>query len=360
MIKKHPLLFVCAAFLAAVSLLDPLFSSRGFSDLENRVLAQRPQLTWERVTSGKFMADYETYVNDQFILRDWWITLKSLSESAMLKIENNSVAYGAGGYLFERYPPLDENRVNTNVTALNGFMGKYENAYLALIPPAEAVLTDKLPLGFPTADFSSLYNSLAVLPVLDELRSHRDEDIYYRTDHHYTTLGAYYAYLAYCRGAGLSPVDEKTLEVVDVRDFYGTLYSKAKKIGLKPDIIRYYPMSGIQVELNGKTYDSMYDASQFSKRDKYAGFLYGNNGLTVITRLDGDAQRGTLALIKDSFGNSIAPFLTHNYNRIIMIDLRYYNAPVRELLSDENPDDILLLYSSANLAADVNIPKLSR
>lgn len=114
-LKKYPLVFLFAAFLLIVSAANLLTPDREKSELENRPLAQRPKLTATALLAkdqeNKYTQRFETYLNDQFVGRDGWITLKSVSESALGKIENNGIVYGSDNYLFDRYETVDERPV---------------------------------------------------------------------------------------------------------------------------------------------------------------------------------------------------------------------------------------------------------
>lgn len=149
----------------------------------------------------------------------------------------------------------------------------------------------------------------------DALSRHSDEYIYYRTDHHWTTLGAYYAYAEYVRSLGMESAELSQLEGQEVSGFYGTYFSKAKKFNAIPDTITYYPIPDAGVTVDGEEKDGFYDLEKFQVRDKYAAFLWGNNGYTVLksgvrTPAEGESPSRIL-VIKDSYANSFVPFLLY-------------------------------------------------
>ena len=369
----YPLLCLFVLFLVFVFCMDMTSTNRQFSEMENRVLNQKPKFTVESLVANEYTMDYEEYVNDQFIWRDGWITLKSVSETALQKIENNGVALGEEGYMFEKYTALDREQLDKNIAFVQEYLAKYPNQQvtLAVIPNSYEVLAEKVPEGFPNVAqqplIAEMYSrieaenlsKLELFPVLD---AHDGEYIYYRTDHHWTTAGAYYAYAAYAESKGLTPVPPEELApyAAQTEGFYGTYYSKAKSYNAQPDIITRYDLPVESVNIDGKDYDGMYDTSKLAVRDKYASFLWGNHGLTRIVANSNAENPTRVLLIKDSYGNSLAPFLTLNYDEVWVVDLRHVFSlsAVLEMAGGEPFDDVLLMYNYMNFVQDTNLAKL--
>ena len=381
-LKKYPLLLLFTAFMLVLSLIDPLFSSRAESEMENRKLAQRPQMTLQsllaREETQKYSYRYEQYVNDQFVGRDAWITLKSVSESALGKIENNGIVYGDHHRMFEYYPSADQRRLSMNVEFLTRFAQTWQDTLplsVALVPSSYMVYVDDLPAGLPNLDqqaaiqgiysqFSSRVNTLDLLPMLEGQAE--GEDLYYKTDHHWTTWGAYQTYRAFAESRGLQAVSWEELAPLErqVEDFYGTYYSKCKLFSAQPDTITYFDIPTTSVTVAGEPREGLYDASKWPVRDKYAAFLWGNNDLMVI-RSDNNlnhraGETSRILVVKDSYGNSLIPFLTYSYDEIYVVDLRFLTQSMTELVSSTQFDDLLILYSFMNFASDSNLTYLNR
>lgn len=394
-IKKYPLLLLFAAFIAITSVADMFISRRPFSEMENRVLSQRPKFTMasllDKKEDQKYTYKYEQYINDQFVGRDTWITMKSVSESMLGKIENNGIVYGADKHLFEYYPSADKRRIAMNIQFINEFLEKYScitNVTVGIIPNSYAVLSDNLPRGLRNLDqrsyISDTYNKISetadkleLFPVMEQAVAEAklsnpnsfpgtEQQIYYRTDHHWTTLGAFSAYQAFVQSRGLKAV---TLNLIapykqEVADFYGTYYSKCKLFSAIPDTITWYDIPFTAMEVGGEAKDTLHDNEKWSVRDKHAAFIWGNNDLTVIksdnnlNREDGKTSR--VLLIKDSYGNSFAPFLTYSYDEVYIVDLRFLTEKMSELMSRVEFDDVLILYNFMNFASDSNFLYLSR
>ena len=177
-------------------------------------------------------------------------------------------------------------------------------------------------------------------------------------------------------------MDLSSLQGQQVEGFYGTYYNKCKKPGQPSDTITYYepPLASFQfsgntrdqallqqgelLEWNGVpliAVDSLYQKEQFDTRDKYAAFTWGNNGICRVlsgrTRAEGEEPR-RLLLIKDSFANSMVPFLSYNYDEIVIVDLRSTPLTLSKLLEAESFDDVFILYNVSSFLTDTDIARL--
>lgn len=369
-IKKYPLLVVFLAIVLAAAFVDMFIKEDiEFSELENRYLAKPPEFTVAALAKGTFASKYEDYVNDQFIERNNFIALKALTEKALGKTENNSVIYGADNYLFEKMIKLDTKQFNKNKDAILEFIETQTSAAVkvALVPSSYVVLEEKLPTGLPgiaqneyIKDFYADVEAAGATTIdaYALLEGHKDEYIYYRTDHHWTNAGALLFYNQYVTALGMQPFDYSTLQTLQAEGFAGTYYSKAKPYNQLFDTIEYYDLNLAQVLVDGEPRADYYDAAQFLEKDKYAAFLWGNNGHTVLK--SGDVQNGRKVLvIKDSYGNSFAPLLTANFEEVHIIDLRAVGQGIADILEEQQFDEVLILYSFSNFTTDMNVFKMN-
>ena len=375
-ILKYPVVLAFFLFIFLFTAVDLVKPDREYSEFENKYLTQRPEFTLASFLNNEWTSKYETYLNDQFVLRDDWITLKSICESMLLKIENNGIAYGADDYLFEKFTTLAGDSLaqfERNVGYEKTFIDTYGETVpitFTIIPNAYMILPEKLPEGLTQVDqaaytapiYEAVGDKAQVVDFTGALTAHKDDYIFYRTDHHWTTLGAYYAYAAYAESLGMEPVALDSLSGIEVPDFYGTYFSKAKKFDAVADTTTYYPIADAGVIIDGQEADGYYDLSKFEVRDKYAAFLRGNNGYTVIKSGVREAPEGQepskILVIKDSYANSFVPFLLYNFDEVHVVDLRYSAVSMKELLSTENFDQVLLMYNFMNLVTDTNLYKL--
>ena len=349
-------LFIGGVFLGSMILPD-----KTFSPVENRNLAQAPNVSWENITSGKFMEDTEDYVNDQIIGRDFWVALKAWSERLSGKQENNGVYFAKEDTLISRVDTPEQELLDENIGYVNALVDNVDvPVYFGIIPSAAEIWADRLPAGAPTADekaiIDGLYNQVQThtIDLYAALGAHQDEDIYYRTDHHWTSLGAYYGYEALMGAMGLeaAPLDEGQKVTVS-EDFYGTLYSTSGVRWLPPDHIdRYISDEGVTVTAypDGTPQPgSLYVDSFLSEKDKYSSFLGGNKPLCVIETEHTGAPK--VLVIRDSYTDSLAPFLTQNFSEIHLFDPRMNLTSVKDYVEQNEIDSVVVLYSISNFVS---------
>ncbi len=350
-----------------------LTSDKEFSELENRYLTQfTPPKLGENgnVLNGKFMEEFEDYVTDQFPLRDAFVGLKAATERAVGKQENNGVFFGKQDTLLTRFEAPDEGLVEKNTAAVDTFAQQAGvPVYFGLIPTSTAIWADRLPANAPTEDqqtmIESIYDGITAQTVdcYAALWEHRTEDIYYRTDHHWTTLGAYYGYAALMEAMGMeaTPLEDYTPTVVSDQ-FYGTTFSSSGVRWVVPDsITAYVPEDGVTVESNftGTLEEGrLYAPEYLEKKDKYSYFLGGNQPLCILRTEHADGPR--VLIVRDSYTDSLAPFLTADFSEIHLVDLRYNKTNLREYIQEHDIDCAVVLYSLSNFVTDNNLFLLGR
>ena len=370
-LRNYPFLIIMSILILGISFLNLIKKDTEFSEMENRYLAQKPVLTLGNLLDSSFGTQYETYVNEQFPFRSQWITGKAIAETLLGKQENNGVIKGKGGYLFPKQLNV-EKQLKKNVNAIQDF-GKAMGAktYVSIVPNSYNILRDYLPKGTPNIDQEALIaqcdqtftreENMINIDIESILMEHKNEYIYYRTDHHWTTLGAYYGYLQFCNAQGLPPVDISKLTANSIENFTGTYDAKYKGIGIKPDTITYYSIPIEKMVVDKEEKSSLYDLEKTKVRDKYAMFLHGNHPISVIYAKENEHNQGKkLLLLKDSYANSMVPFLTYNYQEIYVVDLRYYTDSIGKLVEDNGIQTIFLLYNFDTLMTDNHFYRLSR
>ncbi len=346
-----------------------VWPERTFSENENRVLASMPEFTTEKLFNGKFMSEYETYITDQFFLRDDWIKMKTLTEMLLNKQDINGVYMGKDGYLIERHEDskIDQEMLNKSKDYLVQFAEKYAdrlNIKVMLVPTASEVLLDKLPPfaeGFDQdALIDEIYSRLpegTALDVRKILKEHSDEYIYYKTDHHWTTLGAFYAYQEFAKANGFEAPELSEIEQTTVsEEFLGTVYSKLN-LNLSIDGMHTFKLpntpSDVKMTVDMmETFDSLYNDEFLSQKDKYSYYLDGNHGLTEI--YSNSEGKGTLLIIKDSYAHSFAPFVVGDYAKVYLVDFRYFNMPISQFMMKYRVTDVLVLYNAVTFATDTH------
>ena len=346
---------------------EALSHQRTYSPVEKRELQTRPEISITKVLDGRFQKKYESYLRDQFPGRDHWVSFQTDMELFMGKNEIHNVYIGKNHYLLEHYTEkeFDPQQISKNLQALEKFVGKAKqnaDVHVMMVPTKSWVLREKLPAFAPHYKEQKFYDALqqklekedvliSVEPVLD---AHKEDEIYYRTDHHWTTLGAWYAYEQYTKAVGgdLQRAQGKKKFRCISKDFYGTTYAKINYARQADKIEIYEPADKLRVVYNmgEKKTKTLYDVSFLKTADQYSVFTGGNQAVLEIT---GGIKNGkTLLLIKDSFANSILPFLAEDYEKLVVVDLRQLNVSGDRLLEMFSPTDILILYNSAQFAQD--------
>lgn len=360
------LLLVFVGGMTAASLLT---ADKPFSESENRVLEERPFFSLHSLLSGQFTSDYESYISDQFAFRDIWVNVKAEADRALGRKDSNGVFLGKDGYLMEQYTSPSDADLEERVRAIQAFghAAPGLRKYIMLAPTAPALLSNKLPAYAPIGDQRSdldrfrrlLPQDIRFVDAYSALYARREQPIFYKTDHHWTTEGAYYAYLELCRQMRIAPQDEASFHIRQVTDeFYGSLYSKSGFRRLQPDRIELYvPKKDSKVTVSyveeDRISDSLYETDNLRKKDKYAVFLNGNQALIRIAT-DGPADK-KLLVVKDSYANSLIPFLTKHFGEIHVVDLRYYGAPLLKLIQEHQIQDMLILYNVKTFFEDPSI-----
>ena len=370
---RYPVLILFGLFFAGLFVLDFLTPDRKVSELENTTLTQRPAVTAQLLTSkglNSFFSSYTQYAKDQIPGRDGWISLQSFVETALFrKTQSGGVLLGDEGQMFNRTYGLvasEQRTLPQNLAAVASLAQRHPGKVYAMVVPAACLIyPERVPAGAPLLDEAACLEQIhqaveeaggTFVSVRETLEAHKDEYIYYRTDHHWTTQGAYYAYSHLCELLGLTPFDRSAHTAVEVENFYGTFYSRARTWNARPDVLTYYELdnpltiytvTGPGMPAEGET-TGLYDLDKLAVYDKYAAFLHGNNGLS---RIEGEGE-GRILVIKDSYANSLAPFLTANYAQIDIIDLRNYNYGLDALIEENEYSQILVLYSFDSFKSD--------
>lgn len=352
--------FFCL-LLAVSALIGLLMPDRYYSEREKRTLTQKPKFTVANFISGEFSDELEKYLTDQVPLRDGWVTMKTYMELAIGKRESVGVYICKDKYLMDKFTSYSKKQLVANAAALVDLQEKLAAEGISmntiLVPMAAQVLTDKLPAYAPVADYATILQVLTdagvdTTDVLSALVAHSSENIYYRTDHHWTSLGAYYAY---CAWRGIEPnVDEWTQEVL-CDDFYGTTWNKVPLPTVPAEeITAWYKHINRSVSYNNGQYetDSIYERKYLSGSDQYAVFLNSNQAQTVI---EGSGKSGKLLLIKDSYGNTFSQFPVEDYAEVHVLDLRFFKGDVTEYAKENGITDTLVLYGTQSFVKDTRL-----
>ncbi len=361
------LIVLFAGFLAVLGVLFWILPDRDFSETENRSLLTRPKLAAGALLDGSYTQDFAEYMADQFPARDVWIRIKAASEAALGRMGNNGVLFGRDGTLAVRSDAPDTENLVTNLRAAAAFASASGlPSALAVAGRTMDVLDGALPAVYGSECADALWKTIraeadsAGLELIDlrtplRERAQAGEYVYYRTDHHWTTLGAYWgtAQILAAFGREARPLDEYERECASDA-FFGTTWSTAGAGWIPPDTLEFFRFAGDDKYLvtvadgAGRTFEGFYDRSYLEKKDKYSAFLGGNHALVTVTK-PGE-ERGTLLVIKDSFAHAAAPFLAREYD-LVLVDARYYRLRIADLIEEYGVDRVLFLVNADSLTS---------
>lgn len=366
--KLVGIIFILTLFLFLI--INVIVPDREKSVQENRMLATKPKFRLSSLISGDYDEKFEAYMDDQFVGRDMWRKLKVTVDRIGGSRLENGVYIGTNGQLLEQIEVADENHLAANIKAIKSFSESQSKipVRMMLVPDAANVLNHSLPALAKPEDQTQMFSmvrkdlgdSVEWIDVSTELNKHKTEKIYYKTDHHWTTLGAFYAFQAAAPSLGIEGDLSGNYVSYAVSDsFNGMLASKSGvNLGEKEQIDIYVPTEEdtdliVDYVDEGKRSTSLYDSSKLKEKDQYTVFLGGNSSLLDIRTVSTSTKR--LLLVKDSFANSFIPFLTPYYREIVVVDPRYYSGTINDLMDSYRISEVLFLYSGNTFFKDNNI-----
>ena len=361
------IIFILILFLFLI--INIIVPNKEKSVQENRMLATKPKFRLSSLISGDYDEKFEAYMDDQFVGRDMWRKLKVTVDRICGSRLENGVYIGRNGQLLEQIEVADENHLAANIKAIKSFSESQKKipVRMMLVPDAANVLNHSLPALAKPEDQTQMFSmvrkdlgdSVEWIDVSTELNKHKTEKIYYKTDHHWTTLGAFYAFQATAPSLGIEgDLSGKYVSHAVSNSFNGMLASKSGvNLGEKEQIDIYVPTEEdtdliIDYVDEGKRSTSLYDSSKLKEKDQYTVFLGGNSSLLDIRTVSTSTKR---LLVKDSFANSFIPFLTPYYREIVVVDPRYYSGTINDLMDSYRISEVLFLYSGNTFFKDNNI-----
>ena len=367
--KRLPML-VFMAFIGTMLILFLVLPKKTYSPSEKRLLEQAPEFTGEKLLSGDFGEHFEKFLSDQTAGRNLWVGLAAYYQLAIGNNGANGVYYGEDGYLIN--DPEDMSGLMRNIGFIEEFAQHIDVPTTVLIAPSTGyICDDKLPnIHKPYHDteyFEKIAEALETAEFVDVrpafmIADAAGEQLYYKTDHHWTSTGAYTAYTVLSGALGYTPHSESDYDITAYDGFYGTTYSSSGFWLNEADKIEVWDNKAnddslhVAITDGGVTteQDDMFYYDHLEEDDKYPVFLDGNHPYTVITNSKATSDE-KLLIVKDSFAHSLTPFLADHYAEIIMVDMRYYTNPLPELIESEEIDRVLFVYSIDNLATDDKI-----
>ncbi len=383
-------IFIFFMIIFSISVLNMLSpKNKEVSAVENRALAKKPEISLDTILSGKFSVDFENYFADHFLNRESLVAsskflsslkgIKRAQEVALVDFKGQN----AGG------DTADNNKDNTNtkgnllmlndkvmeiykfnqdksklyadmVNTVSDKMGSEVKVYSLLAPIQIEFLKEKKYKELSDSQIdsisyvkSNLSDKVTAVDAYHPIQEHIDEYVYFRTDHHWTALGAYYGYTGFAKAAGLTPVPLNNYTKGEAPGFLGHIstVNPSDTVNNNPDnVIFYNPPVKSSLEVffydketgDKKSYTgAVISKTYIDKPQKYGVFLGGDFPLGIIkTNSKSDKK---IMVIKDSYGNAFIPFLLPHYSEIYVIDPRHYKESLTSLVKDNHIDEVLIL-----------------
>ncbi len=340
------------------------------SEKENRVLEQRPKVTMSGLLTGNFMKQYESYLADQFVGREFLRKIKTTISRIGGSKKEQGVLIGKDDQLFEEIAMPQPELLEKNIQSIKEFVNTHEElkVNMLLVPDTATILQDQLPAFATVEDQRAIFGrmkkalgkSVNWIDAAKTLSKHQDEKIYYKTDHHWTSLGAFYTFVDAAPSLGIKDdVSSKYVSYPVSTNFNGTLAAKSGvKMGVDEEIDIYVPQNTdndliVNLVEEQEKMATIYHADKLKTRDQYAVFFGGNSSVIDIKTVSQDKRR--LLVIKDSYANCFVPFLTPYYREIVMVDPRYYSGNIEDILQTYKISDVLFLYSGNTFLQDNNL-----
>jgi hypothetical protein len=324
------------------------------------------------ILSGEVQEDITDAFGDQFPARDSFTAIATDVQKTLGFQDIGGVYLGKNHYYFEKVLNQDISQTNyfQNLRFINSAASACPKAKVTamLIPSPGTILADYLPKHATLYDADKMYQEAKdmlrgadLLDIRQEMLAEAENDIYFRTDHHWSGYGAYLGYCAYSTKMGRKYKDYDDFAITSMSsEFYGTLYSKVLDRAATPDeICAPADLPEVSCVCDGNEQEGIYDESKLATKDKYAYYFGGNFGEVTITAKS-SKKKTKLLVIKDSFANSMMPYLLQDYKEIRMLDLRYFKDSVQDYLKEYEPDEILVLYEMSNFAQDEHLNRLTK
>lgn len=378
--KMTPSKLMIALFsivLLAVPIATFAMPKQTFSENENRTLATFPELTnkkgefkWDYLTvrdKNSFMDDFEVYFGDHLVGRETWVQAKNKLEALIGKQEINGI-YTIDDQMIQVFTEYDEVSVSESIDAMNTFAANHPDlpCSIMLSPTVQEFYLSKMPAynGYLSQKnfIENVYKQMdnfTTIDCLSFMSEHKDDYLFYRTDHHWTSLGAYYAYCSAAKSLGYSAYSLNDFNIETASsDFRGTLFSKTLDHSINPDSIDYYHLKNNAPEITmtvftgaeEKVYDSLYVRDYLDVKDKYSSFTGSNQ---PIINIDTNIENGKkLLLVKDSYAHSLVPFLANHYEKITMVDMRYIRGDLNNYINIGEYNQALFMFNATSFSTD--------
>lgn len=354
--KKHNIIaaVLFCSFLAVMAL--GLFIPKpAFSEMEKRYLADAPKMSWKTVLDGSWGKQVDTYLIDHIAGRNLFVGIHAYVE-LLAGRQRVSDIWLEADKLLEAPVAHNQATIDRNMNTIHTFADTLEQqVHVMVIPSAGWAAGVKEYTDHETMDAiaAKAGNNVSVISVSDIYAG--KPELYYDTDHHWTSQGAYYGYEAFSQAVGREYLSEEDFTVTQVPDFQGSTYSRSALWMFPGDTLELWQGSENLTVTNAEqegVHEGIFYLNRLEEADKYTVFLDGNHSMVRVTNPE---KTGKVLVVRDSYSNCLGGFLAQSYGEVILIDLRYYRQSVSQLVKDEGIDDVLVCYSCPNFLTETNL-----
>ena len=341
-----------------------IFPRRTFSESERRYLSEPPKLT--SLKNWSFDDAVETSLADQLPGRDALVGLNAYTVLLSGRQVSAEIWRDREGYLVEAPISASADQLQKRLSRMAALGEKTGRpVYVMAVPSTGYVRRGTLPRALAALyhddDLLTMIDQTpGIIPVsLEDTFLSEGQSWYYRTDHHWTGEGAYAAYRLFMAAAGHEPLSHDSFYHHTVAEYVGSTRSRSALWLTEGDVLTIDEPINTPVTVtfsdDETAYDSLFFYDHLGEYDWYPLFLDGNHPVTVIGNGSAPANAPTLLMVKDSFGNTLAPLLTPAYGKIVLVDPRYYRGSVADLCAQYGADELLFCYSLERICTDLNL-----
>ena len=358
-----------ALLLLAVPVYWLFFPEKTFSEAERRYLAEAPKLSAQKLTDWSFDDQVEGYLADHIPLRETLVSVNAYATLFSGRQVSAEVFRDRDGYLVAKPFAFDREEIDKRLNRI-AKLGKTTGLepQMLIVPASGYVRKDRLPATLAAlycdadvlAEIES-YDGVRLIPIEQRFRS-EGQNWFYRTDHHWTADGAFAAYETYMRAAGHEPLARDAFYHHTVKGYLGSTRSRSALWLTPSETMTIDEPIGCDVTVTFSdregSFSGLFFYEHLREYDWYPLFLDGNHAVTVIENHSAASDAPVLLMVKDSFGNTLAPLLVPSYRTVIMVDPRYYRQSVSELCETYGADELLFCFSTERIATDLNLKLL--
>ena len=354
--------YLILVIILSITFVNIFTPNKKFSNIENRELESKPEFNFTSIIDDSYFKEYNKYVEDQFANRSFWMGLKTKFEKFIGRKKIDNIYFGKDNLLIEEMINPTEEFLENRINNINFLREKYSNKKInfILVPNKIGIYKNQIDTSSNKIKLYDYFKSkidkeLFKINTFDVLEKHKNKYIYYKTDHHLTTLGSKYIYDSLYDTKDIKYdkyLVNNTFKGTDANKIAYYKYEDSIEIYKRKDEVPYY----LTYNRDDKDYSSIYDKSKQFSANPYDVFFGGNTAMIDIRTTSKNKEK--LLILKDSYANNFIPFLLNDYREIIIIDSRYFFDNLDDIIKEKDITDIMLYYNMNTFFEDITFDKM--